>query len=357
MINYTAQSLTQFAHRVLTSFGCSDIESRVVSQHLVEANLTGHDSHGIGMLPMYGAQLRDGNLIANQTPEFVQRNGAVSVVDARMGFGHFMTLQALDHAMETIPDHGVSILALRNAGHISRVGTYSEYCAKHGYVSIHMVNVIGHDPVVAPFGAREGGFSTNPVSMAMPVNGKAEPLLDMATSTVALGKVRVAHNKGEHVPPGCLIDDEGIETTDPAPMATNKSGALSAFGAHKGSGLGIFAELMAGALAGTNTIAEAATFPNGVHNNMLSIILNPAAFDDPEAVSVRARGYTNYLRTKQPAKGLDAVLVPGDPENISRAKRGAEGIPVDPETIRQILEIAESYGVTSDELASFLEAA
>ena len=354
-MNYSAESLIRFAHRVLASFGCSDIECRIVSEHLVEANLAGHDSHGIGMLPMYGAQLADGNLIANQTPEFVQRNGAVSVVDARMGFGHHMTLLALDHAMETIAAHGVAILALRNAGHISRVGTYSEYCAARGYVSIHMVNVIGHDPIVATFGSREGGFSTNPISMAMSIDGKAEPLLDMATSTVAFGKVRVAHNKGEQVPPGCLVDDEGVGTTDPTPMATNKIGSLSAFGAHKGSGLGIMGELLAGALAGTNTIAEAETFPNGVHNNMLSIILDPAAFDDPNSISARASGYCDFIRAKQPAKGCDAVLLPGDPENISRAKRGAEGVPVDEQTIRQIMKNAETFGVSTKELFGLLE--
>lgn len=356
-MNYTAESLTRLAHRVLSSFGCADVEASIVSDHLVQANLAGHDSHGIGMLPMYGAQLRDGNLIANQTPQFLQRNGAVSVVDARKGFGHHMTILALDHAMETIAENGVAILALRNSGHISRVGTYSEYCASRGYVSIHMVNVIGHDPVVAPFGAREGGFSTNPISMAMPHDGKAEPLLDMATSTVAFGKIRVAHNKGEQLPSGWVLDAEGMDTIDPAPMATDKIGALSAFGAHKGSGLGIFAELMAGALAGTNTIAQAATFPNGVHNNMLSIILDPAAFDDPQAVSERASTYGDFIRSRLPAKGRQAVLLPGDPENISRAERSAHGVPVDDETIRQIMVTARDFEVPEEDLADILEAA
>ena len=354
-MNYTAESLYTFAQYVLKSFGCDDDESGIVANHLVGANLAGHDSHGIGMLPTYGAQVKDGNLIPNQTSQFLQRNGAVSVVDASHGFGHRMALLALDHAMETIEEHGVSILALRNAGHIARVGTYSEYCAARGYVSIHMVNVVGHDPIVAPFGAREGGFSTNPVSMAMPVDGQASPMLDMATSTIAFGKVRVANNKGEQVAPGCLVDEEGLETTDPSPMATGKIGTLSAFGAHKGSGLGIFAELMAGALAGTNTTAEAENIPNGLYNNMLSVIMNPGAFDDPAAVAARVRGYSGYVRGKQPAKGRDAVLLPGDPENISRKRRRAEGVPIDDETIRQIIATAGDFDLSDDQLRSHLE--
>ena len=356
-MNYTASSLAKMTNAVLRSYGCNEEEAGIVADHLVGANLAGHDSHGIGMLPMYGAQVEDGNLIANQTPNFLPRNGAVSVVDAQKGFGHRMALLALDHAMETVADHGVAILALRDAGHIARVGTYSEYCASKGYVSIHMVNVIGHDPIVAPFGAREGGFSTNPISMALPVDGQASPLLDMATSTIAFGKVRVANNKGEQVPPGSLVDADGLETTDPSPMADHKIGALSAFGAHKGSGLGIFAELMAGALVGTNTIAEAQTIPNGVFNNMLSVILDPAAFDDPAAIAARTQTYGDFVRGKQPAKGRDAVLLPGDPENISRKKRLAEGVPVDDQTINQIVEMAGQFGLQEDALRNILEKA
>ncbi|MCL4152616.1 UNVERIFIED_CONTAM: hypothetical protein GTU68_033501, partial [Idotea baltica] len=198
--------------------GCNEREAKIVSDHLIRANLTGHDSHGIGMLPMYALQVKDGNLIPNQTPVFHAPVGAISVVDAQRGFGHHMTLLALDHAMRTIDEHRVAILGLRNAGHVSRVGTYSEYCAAKGYVSIHFVNVVGHAPLVAPYGSKEAGFSTNPISMAMPIEGKAKPLLDMATSTVAFGKIRVASNKGETVPLGYLVDADGVPTTDPNPM-------------------------------------------------------------------------------------------------------------------------------------------
>lgn len=143
------------------------------------------------MLPLYGEQVRDGNLVPNQTPKLHDATGAIPVVDAKRGFGHHMALLALDHAMQTVPEHKGAILGLRNSGHVSRVGTYSEYCAAKGYVSLHMVNVVGHAPIVAPFGARESGFSTNPVSMAMPEQGKATPLLDIATSTDAFGRLEL----------------------------------------------------------------------------------------------------------------------------------------------------------------------
>ena len=340
---YTSQSIRQFAGEVLKGFGCDESEAQIVASHLVDANLTGHDSHGIGMLPLYGEQILDGNLIPNQHPILHAPVGAISVVDARRGFGHRMALLALDHAMQCVPEHKVAILAMRDSGHVSRVGTYSEYCAARGYVSIHMVNVVGHAPIVAPFGARQSGFSTNPISMAMPVQGHASPLLDIATSTVAFGKVRVASNKGEKMAPGCLVDEQGLETLDPDPMAQSRIGALSAFGAHKGSGLGIFVELLAGALGSTDTVATMEHLPHGVINNMFSIIIDPTAFDSREAVEQRTMDFYNFIKARQPAAGTDEVLLPGEPERLNRQQRSEHGIPVDDETVRQIVEIATRF--------------
>jgi len=353
-VRYTSDSLEKMAKRILTGFGCDDSEASIVAEHLVLANLTGHDSHGIGMLPLYGEQVKGGNLIPNQTPECHAPIGAISVVDAKRGFGHRIALLALDHAMETMGDHRVAILGLKNSGHVSRVGTYSEYCAARGYVSIHMVSVIGHSPLVAPYGAREAGFSTNPISMAMPVDGQAKPLLDLATSTVAFGKVRVASNKGEKVPLGYIIDKEGVGTTDPDPMAIHREGALSAFGAHKGSGLGIFVELLASALASDDTVATHEHIPAGVLNNMFSVIIDPAAFDSASNVEKRTLEFYDYIKSKPTAKGVDEVLMPGEPEKISQKDRLAQGVPVDEETIRQIIEIGGAFGVESTSLESDL---
>lgn len=353
-MKYDPQSLIKFSKATLRSFGCNETEADIVADHLIEANLAGHDSHGVGMLPMYGAQVKDGNLIPNQMPEIMPAQGAVSVIDAKKGFGHRMALLALDAAIETIDQHRVAVMSLRNSGHISRVGTYSEYCAAKGYVSLHFVNVVGHDPIVAPFGASEGGFSTNPISMAMPVQGKAAPLLDIATSTVAFGKVRVANNKGETVPDGWIVDGDGVNTNDPSPMADHKIGALSAFGAYKGSGLGIFAELMAGALAGTSTVDKADIFPNGVLNNMLSIIIDPEAFDDRNAIEDRIGGFSSFIKSRKPAKDVAEVLLPGEPENQFRADRSQYGISVDDETIRQITETITLFGQEPTDIVQLL---
>lgn len=353
-MKYTSDSLTAITHSVLKGFGCDDNEADIVANHLILANLSGHDSHGLGMLPMYGKQIICGALVPNQKPDLFDPVGAVTCVDAKLGFGHRMAIEALDHAMKTIPEHKVAILGMRNAGHVSRVGTYSEYCASKGYVSLHMVNVVGHDAIVAPHGSRESAISTNPISMAMAVGNEARPMLDLATSTVAFGKARVAHNKGVEMPEGCLIDDEGVPTNDPTRMVENRQGSLTAFGQHKGSGLGLFVELFAGALVSRDTAATAKNIQDGAINALFSVILDPAAFDDVGAYEERTNDFYDYVKRLQPAKGTDEVLMPGEPELRSRKERSANGIEVDDETIRQIIEIGGEFKLEKSALNSLL---
>lgn len=354
-MRYSAESLQSAATRILNGFGCDDNESAIVADHLIRANLSGHDSHGIGMLPMYGQQVEDGNLIANQTPEFLPQAGAICMVDAKRGFGHHMAILALDHAIETASEHNVAVLGLRNSGHISRAGHYSEYCAAKGFVSIHFVNVWGHPPLVAHFGSCEPGFSTNPVSMGIPLNGKAKPMLDMATSTVAMGKVRVAYNRGEQIPSGWVIDEEGHSTNDPEPIWARREGALTAFGAHKGSGLGIFVELLAGALAGKETVATGNNIPRGVFNNMFSIVINPAGFDNTSDIEARVLEFYQSIKGGKPADGVKEVLMPGEPEERREADRRQNGIEVDATTIQQLMETAATFNVDTDELEHLLK--
>ncbi len=353
-MKYSAESLEQVAHKILQGFGCDHCEATIVADHLIRANLAGHDSHGIGMLPMYGQQVEDGNLIPNQTPEFLPAAGAIRIVDARRGFGHRMALLALDHAIEAAKEHNVAVLGLRNSGHVSRAGNYSEYCASHGFVSMHFVNVWGHAPVVAPYGSCDPGFSTNPISIGIPVGGDAKPMLDMATSTVALGKVRVAHNKGEPVPIGWIIDDAGNPTTDPSPIWSRREGALTAFGLHKGSGLGLFVELLAGALAGKETVATGNHIPRGVFNNMFSIVINPQGFDDQAAIEARVMEFYDSIKGGKPDAHTDEILMPGEPEVRNAAERTANGIEVDDETISQLMLIAGQYNLEAPSLQASL---
>ncbi len=354
-MKYKADILESVARDILTGFGCDQHEAAVVADHLIRANLAGHDSHGIGMLPMYGDQVEDGNLVPNQTPDYISPAGAIQVVDAKRGFGHRMAILALDHTMAAAREHGVAVLGLRNSGHVSRAGNYSEYCARHGFLSIHFVNVWGHPPLVAPYGSSDAGFSTNPVSMGIPVGGKAKPMLDMATSTVALGKVRVAHNKGELVPDGWIIDSDGNPTTDPSPIWSKREGALTAFGNHKGSGLGLFVELLAGAVAGKETVATGNNIPRGVFNNMFSILVDPEGFDTRAEIEARVMEFYDSIKSGKPARDTDEILMPGEPEARNAEDRIMHGVFVDEETINQLIKTANRFNLDGAKLEKSLQ--
>ncbi len=351
MQRYTADALTAAAIRILEAAGSSPDEARIVATHLVDANLAGHDSHGVGMLPSYIEHLRSGLFVANQTPEVVNDTGAVIVVDARHGLGQHMALKALDLGIARAKAQGACVVALRESAHIGRIGAYSEHCAKAGLASVHFVNVVDHQPVVAPFGGSDGRFVTNPFSAALPGPDGPAPLLDMATSTIAFGKARVARNKGVPVPEGSLLDAEGRPTTDPTALVDAKKGALTAFGQHKGSGLAILCEVFAGALAGERTMQPANPRRGSIVNNMLSILMDPAAFGDPAAIAEEAAAFGAYVKASPPAPGVEEVLLPGEPERRSRAERQQAGIPIDPMTVEQIVAAGRSVGLGDADLA------
>lgn len=354
MQSYPAEALAAVAVRILQAAGSKADEADLVARHLVEANLAGHDSHGIGMLPTYVQHLASGAYVANQTIEVVRDGGAVLVVDARHGLGQHMVRQALDRAIPRAKELGAVVLAVRESAHVGRIGAYAEHCAAAGLASVHFVNVVDHTPVVAPYGGSDGRFITNPFCAALPADGRARPLLDMATSTIALGKARVARNKGVPVPEGTLLDAAGRPTTDPTALIDEHRGALTAFGLHKGSGLAILCELLAGALTGARTIQPGHPRHGSIVNNMLSILMDPAAFGETSAMAAEAAALLDYVTASPPAPGFDAVMAPGEPEAKARAVRQRDGIPVDPMTIAQIVAAAGSVGLDPAELTARL---
>ena len=238
-----AEPLARFVSEIFVTIGASREKSDEVAAHLVEANLKGHDSHGVGMVPTYVHGIKQGNLKIGGDAKVVQDKGAVLLVDGQFGFGQVVGRQATDMGIARAKELGMACVGARNNFHLGRIGTYAERCAAAGLISIHFVNVVGHPPYVSPWGGRDKRMQTNPFCCAVPT--KAEPIvLDMATSAIALGKVRVARNKGVQVPMGAVIDADGQPSSNPdAPF---EGGSLAPFGAHKGYGLALVCELLGG---------------------------------------------------------------------------------------------------------------
>ena len=347
--------LAEFVTRIFVAAGATEAVAREVADHLVAANLKGHDSHGVGMIPAYVANIRNGNLQVDAHANVLRDNGAVLMIDGGFGFGQVVGREATDLALERVRTTGVVCAGVRNCHHLGRIGTYGEQCGNAGYVSVHFVNVVGHPPQVSPFGGRERRMTTNPFCCVVPRPGEEPLVLDMATSAIALGKVRVAHMKGEPVPEGALVDHEGVPTSDAAVMFQEPFGALGPFGAHKGYGLAVMCELLGGALAGEWTAQPAHPRNTNIVNHMLMFVLDPAALGGGAAFESEVREMVAYLRGTTPARGFDRVRVPGEPEQESRAARLAEGIPIDDNSWGGIVRAAEAAGLSAGEIADLTD--
>jgi hydroxycarboxylate dehydrogenase B len=342
-----AGPLTELVTQILEKAGAEPERARICAEHLVTANLKGHDSHGIGMAPSYVSWIKAAKLHPNARPMVVSDRGAVVVMDGQFGLGQPVARETTAMAIERAKQIGIACVALRNSCHIGRIGTYGEQCADAGLISMHHVNVVGAGPTVAPFGGREARFLTNPYCCAVPRAGGEHIVLDFATSAVAMGKLRVAHLKGEAAPAGVLVDADGRPTTDLATFYRAEARSLLLpFGLHKGGGMQILCELLGGALAGQWTMQPGSDRSFGAAvNNMLSVVIDPDAFGGREVFEAEAEAMLDYISSTAPAEGVDKVRLPGDPERESTAKRLAEGIPVDDGTWGQIRDAALSVGL------------
>jgi len=329
---------------VARGFGSSEDEVQAVAGNLIEANLTGHDSHGIGMLPRYVEAFLEGGLQPNAHVQVVSDAGALLRLDGQAGFGQVIGREAMTLGIERARNHGSCIVALGNTHHLGRIGAWAEQAAAAGLVSLHFVNVIARG-IVAPHGGADARFGTNPFCAGVPLAGRPPVILDFATSMIAQGKTRVAHNKGEPVPPGCLIDDRGQPTTEARYGVMPPFGALLTFGAHKGYGLALMCELLGGALAAGMTQRNDDTSRRRVLNGMFSVFVDPAVVADRTAFEREALAFIDWVQASPPRQGFGPVQVAGDAERASRAKRSAEGVPVDGTTWREILDAAARLGV------------
>lgn len=329
--------------------GSSDAEADAVANNLVEANLTGHDSHGIGMLPRYVGAVREGGLKVNAHVSTVLDAGALLRLDGNAGFGQVVGGEAMALGLQRARSHGCAIVALGNAHHLGRIGAWAEMAVAEGMISLHFVNVLAR-PIVAPFGGAKAGFGTNPFTAGVPLKGRPPMILDFATSTIAQGKTRVAFNKGEPVPEGCLIDGDGRATTDPRWTVQPPWGALLPFGQHKGSGLAVLCELLGGALAAGLAGQGEDGSRQRVLNGMLSVIIDPRALHGSDGWEAAADDFVSGLLQIKPREGHERVLLAGDPERRMRAERLAKGLPVDVTTWQQILDAATSVGLDAKAL-------
>jgi uncharacterized oxidoreductase len=334
---------------LMEGFGSEPREIDLVTDNLLQANLTGHDSHGIGMLPRYANAFLEGGLRANTHVRIKLDTETLLALDGGAGFGQVIGHETMLLGIERARRHGSCIVALANSHHLCRIGAWAEMAVAQGLVSMHFANVVSR-PIVAPWGGSDARFGTNPFAVGIPVAGRDPIILDMATSVIAQGKARVAYNKGEALAPGQLLDDRGEPTTDPRFGVVEPLGALRTFGEHKGFGLALVCELLGGALAGGLAVHEAASGKQRVLNGMLTILFDPARLADSSIFGGEMQAFVDWVKASPAQAGTDRVRVAGDPEREHRARRTAQGIPVDDNTWKELRDAATKLGRDPDRL-------
>ena len=346
---FKADAMRKAIAMVIAATGSSGREPDQVAHNLVLANLKGHDSHGIGMVPRYIDSYLEGGLQTNQQPLTRIDAGPLLGLDGQAGFGQSVGEAAMDMAIERAQVHGVCVMGLGHAHHLGRIGHWAEQAVSQGLIAIHFVNVLSR-PTVAPWGGAAGRFGTNPCCIGIPMRSEAPIILDYATSMVAQGKMRVAHNKGERVREGMLIDQSGHPTDDPAVVVVEPLGALLTFGEHKGFGMALICELLGGALTCGGTWHKPYKAEKKVYNGILSILIDPMRLDQNDHFFSESEAFMAWLRSAPVAPGFDKLRVAGEPEREAMARREQEGFSVDANTWQDILLAAQKLNLSPDEV-------
>jgi hydroxycarboxylate dehydrogenase B len=337
IVSISPDKLHQWVREVWLAAGSNEREATLTADHLVKANLTGHDSHGVQMIAPYIESLLLGGLTLNQRLAIEIDANPILKVNGQAGMGQAVTYEAMQLAIARAKTHGVCILGLHNSHHLGRVGHWAEMATQEGLVSIHFTNVRA-TPLVAPHDGVQARFVTNPVTVGIPRNNQTPIVLDFATSAIAAGKVRVAYLKGAQTPAGALIDAQGNPTNDASVLFEPPLGALLTAAGHKGFGLSLVCELLAGALLGEPTLRTSSIPTNAaIINNMLAIVFDPARMGSAENFQREMVAFEQWVKSAQAVPASDGVKLPGEPEQINTKARSA-GIPLDQGAVAKLNE-------------------
>jgi ureidoglycolate dehydrogenase (NAD+) len=329
-----AADLERWTRALLEAAGLEREPAAVVAETLVWTSLRGTDSHGVARVPLYAERLRTGVLNGSPRPSVVQRDGAIAVVDGDHGPGQLAGVVATDLSVELAREHGVGLVVVRRSGHYGAAAFYAVRAAAAGLVGMSLTNA---EPGVIPYGGMERALGTNPIALAAPAGGGAIFDLDMATSQVALNRINNARDEGRPIPAGWGVDEHGEPTTDPAKVTAGVP-----LGGYKGYALALMVEVLCGVLAGAGARAD-----DGIRNiGHFHLAIDPERTVGRDAFAGVLAGLLDELRAIPPARGFDEVLVAGDPESRSRARREREGIPVEPALWAKLTALSDELGVS-----------
>jgi uncharacterized oxidoreductase len=337
-----AAKLQSIGTRIFESLGSPHDESDWVVKTLVNSSLRGYDSHGVIRIAQYVNYIHDGVVVPGAPFEIIRDTPAIVVADGHRGWGQVVARKAMELAIEKARTNAVGTVVVRNSQHVSRLGEYPALAVPHDMIGLGVINLYGGKEVeeVAPFGGIDPKLAPNPIAWAAPSGEEWPMILDMTTSVIPEGKVRLARYQGRQLPEGCIIDAHGNPSTDPNDFYGSPQGALLPLGGlagHKGYGLAILTDLLGGALSGAGCVGQRKS-SNG--NGLFFQAVNIADFV-PLADFVRdVKDLTAWIKSSRRRPGVEEIFLPGEAGYRTLKRRLAEGIPVDDNIWQEIMDIA-----------------
>ncbi len=352
MFRISASDLEELLYRLFIKYGATEDESREISSHLVTSNLTGHDSHGVIRAPWYIEKVKKGEIVPGAPIEVENETASSAIVNGNWGFGQPAASYAMELAISKAEKQNVACVTLKNSNHVGRIGAYTSMASKVGMVGMGMANLHGTSHCVAPFGGKEAKLPTNPISIAFPRGEKPDFLLDMTSSVTAEGKLKVKLNRGEELPEGWALDDQGNPITDPSSFYNEEGrpkGAIMPLGGpsgHKGFALALAIDALCGALSG----AQCSNINANRHGNACWFLaLRIDAFVPVNTFTDQIQQLTNHVKSAKLADGVDGILIPGEPEDQNIKRVMEEGISIDSTTWGQLTSQAVQVGINTEE--------
>jgi uncharacterized oxidoreductase len=340
---FAAETLTQICLKIFRAVGVPDEESEVVTRSMIDANLTGHHSHGVIHLPKYIQEIEASLIQPGAAIEFRRESPSMAVLNGNWGFGPVIATHAVKLAVQKAKNKDISSVVACRCNEVGRLGGYALKAAEQHMICVLTVNDHGGGPCVAPFGGIEGRLSTNPIACAIPVEGREPIILDMSTSVVASGKIGLRKNRQETVPEGWLINAEGNPTINTDDFYAAPPGALLPFGgiaAHKGFGLSFVIDILSGALTGAGCSRDSEA---RVGNGLFVMAINIASFVDVYDFNEEVKRFIAYVKSAKKSPGVEEILIPGERGFREENRQRQEGIFIDDSTWEAIQAVATKY--------------
>ncbi|MBV8819963.1 MAG: Ldh family oxidoreductase [Acidobacteriaceae bacterium] len=342
MPTFPAPELKTISRNIFQAAGATADESSIVADALVEANLAGHDSHGVLRIPEYVRWMEQGLVHIGASLTVALETESLLLVDGDWGFGQVMGRKAMQLAIDRAGRGGVATVSGRNCCHLGRIGDYPQMAAERGMVCVMFVNTHGGGKLVAPFGGIERRLSANPIAIGIPRRSEPPVIVDISTCAIAEGKLRNMLHAQTPVPQGSIIDAEGLPSTDASAFYGPPPGALLPFGGHKGFALALVTDILAGAISGAGCSRPDT---NRIGNSFLATVIDVDRVRADGGFSADVEALIEYVKGSKLAPGFDRIMVPGEPEATTREVRLEKGIVVNQEVWKQIAETGQRYGV------------